>query len=154
MAAWQFIFYIVPRIEIEKEYGRIPTSVEETFLEEFIGWKDVLSDRLKAILEESFGSERQLSYGPTIFGDEDSSCVKLLFSDVTLEDVTVRLDLRSSVEKQIKGSVSLCKILDGIFITSGFKIVDCSENALIEAIRGSKALEFVKDPQVFLDSLE
>ena len=153
MAAWQYTFFIVPRIEVEKKYQRVPQTVDEQFNDEFVGWEGISVDSIETILASSFGTRRQTSYGPVVFGQEDISCVKLLFSGSVLQNVTVRLDLRQVVAHQIEDIIRLCNQLDGIIVTPEWKTIQCRQDDLITTIKGSDAMRFVKDPQRFFESL-
>jgi hypothetical protein len=154
MAAWQYTFFIVPKSEIEKKYQGMPSSVDENFINESIGWERVAVGTIEAILAKSFGPGRQSSYGPVVFGKEDLSCVKLLFNGSILEEVTVRLDMREEVADQIKDTIKLCKQLDGVIVTTERKTIRDDEDQLISAIKESAAIKFVKDPRRFFDTLD
>jgi hypothetical protein len=153
MAVWQYTFFIVPRTEVEKKYHRVPPSLDAQFNDEFVGWEGVSVESIETILKESFGSSHQSSYGPVVFGQEERSCVKLLFNGSVLENVTVRLDLRQEVAYQLRDAIRLCNQLDGIIVTTENKTIRSHEGDLIAAIKDSSAIKFVRDPQGFFDSL-
>lgn len=154
MAIWQFTFYIVPRSEVEAKYQGVPASVDEEFINEISGWKDLSTSSIENTLSSAFGPSRKLSYGSTIFGKDDLSCIYLSFEGKVLELVTVRLDLRNTVTNQITQTIELCNQLNGVFITPEGKTIQSRREDLIDAIKGSRALKFVEDPQKFFDSMK
>lgn len=152
MAAWQYTFFILPKSEIEHKYGEFPVSIDPQFMDTIAGWEGISIESINKIISRSFGTHRQSSYGPIIYGQDDQSCVKLLFKDSRLIDVTVRLDVRQAIVHQIEDSIRLCDEIRGAMMTPDGKII-YSHADLIASIKSSTAVRFAKDPIAFLESL-
>ena len=153
MAAWQYTVYIVPKKEVEEKYGVSCKVIEKEFLENYAGWQSYPQAKVTQLLSIGYGSPQTASYGPVLFGNDDSSCVMLITKGNVLEDITIRLDLRDEVKFQIETLLELCYLLDGVFVSPDLDVFECKKDALIDSIKESDALKFAKDPRGFLDSM-
>ncbi len=153
MAIWQYTVFLLPKKEVNKKFGNLCKRVEESFLENFVGWNTYPQEAVHQLLVKNFGPP-QITYCDSIlFGNDAGSCVNLIVKDNALEDVTIRLDLREPVKLHIEAILHLSDLLDGIFVSPEFEVFKCDKETLVNSIKKSDALRFVKSPQKFFDSL-
>ena len=92
-----------------------------------------------------------------IFGREDATCVEVLVNNGAIEEISVRLDLRSITEKQLlciaefAAANQLVTFYENESASIGQSVTVAN---MLAAIKKSPAYAFVKDPYKFLAEMD
>jgi len=180
MAIWQFKISLVPGQSLVEKYGEpLPTQLnvnkegweaymKETDFSDRPAFEDAFTvywwlplrldlNTLQPILEE-IGDLQEWTAdadGLRNFGNPDTNDISVCFDSETnnVEDVSCRIDLRNLDTVFIGQVLSLAKNYDCLLMDRQARLFEVSEVALIEAIRKSNAMRFVKDPNQFFSDL-
>ena len=131
MAIWQTVFYLYCT------YGKIRM------------------DDINSIEKLSSRFPEKTSWSKNIrqFGDLDSTCIEFCYDNIEtsneIEEISVRLDLRSLTEEQVK---SICSFAcdNNLLARSNEDVLEPTVDGLKKIIKQSDACRFIKDPEQFL----
>lgn len=153
MALWQFDFNLIPE---EKVTGIINAfDVNEDSFEELISWeKYTLSESSIKELSQVLNPTKSWSDSIKQFGSIEGTCIKLLFEENILNEVSVRLNLKENTIEDLKIIIRFAEANNAMIITKKGILIKPSINSMIEEIKKSKAYSFVKNPTEFFSSLE
>ena len=142
MAAWQFDLEIVPR-------GLATVPIQEPWadLEPPPNWEELVAGVLSP----------GRSWDPVhlrTWGTEDEHRLDVWVEDGRLRSILARIDARQSDCDSICLRIAqLAQALGGTFRTPAGLIVEPSSGSLAEALEGSAAARFVRDPDLFFRRL-
>lgn len=153
MALWQFDFNLIPE---EKVTGIINDfAVNEDSFEDLISWKKyTLSESSIKELSQVLNPTKSWSDSIKQFGSIEGTCIKLLFEENILNEVSVRLNLKENTIEDLKIIIRFAEANNAMIITQKGILIKPSINSMIEEIKKSKAYSFAKNPTKFFSSLE
>jgi len=140
MAVWQFDCILIPR----------RNSNEEFWENDRLSWKgtdqkDKVKEKVGNILTESNSWSSEV----LIFGDIEGTCIKLICEKEDLDEVVLRLDLRSLSKSDLNILLSLLQDI-GAMIFYNNRIYEVEEATMIELIANSDAAKFCLNPEMYL----
>lgn len=144
MALWQFDCMIIPD-------KNISLDVES---DEILSWKEIeLLLDIKKVLANILSYSKGWSKDILIYGKEDGTCIKLLFENDTLDEIILRLDLRSLTREMLSIILEFVKSINGHILYSG-SIYIADMNAIIPLLKESDAGRFCMNPKDYFEELE
>jgi hypothetical protein len=149
MAIWQCSFLLAPDTERECDPGALVAKLENGMF-----WESAQPDEeIGRTAEKVLGKSPTWSAEVDIWGDESSTCLKMIREGEKIVEIILRVDLRS-VRK-----VDLMRLLDGfrqahvVLIDEDGRRCEPTIQAVCAAMEASAAWRYVQDPRVFLASL-
>ncbi|MCI8410360.1 MAG: hypothetical protein HFJ09_14000 [Lachnospiraceae bacterium] len=141
MALWQFEFFIIPKknvvtnICLDNEeilsWGKQSTSIEDIdFLEKQKGWTDKISQ----------------------FGKEDETCIKFIYINGLLAEISCRLDLRTLSKGMLRKILDFINKMDGMIFYEN-KMYSPNIEEIVELIKKSKANKFCQNPRNYFEEM-
>jgi hypothetical protein len=134
MAVWQLHFRLIP-INGKKYDQNI-----------------LLSDASTSILTAELPVTASWNEEDKLFGDLDITCVEIAFYHSVIDEISVRLDIRSLSEKQLDAIIQFARFND-LQILYNEKAVPVTTDNVYTMIRQCDALRFLKNPKRFLTEL-
>lgn len=134
MAIWQLHFQLVPING--KEYDQ----------------NILLSDLSTSILTAELPVTTSWNEEDKLFGNLDSTCVEIAFYHSAIDEISVRLDIRSLSEKQLDAIIRFAHLND-LQILYNEKTIPATADHVYTMIRQCDGLRFLKNPQQFLTEL-
>ncbi len=134
MAIWQLHFQLIPiggtLYDLDALLSDASISILTAELPEAVSWSD--EDKL--------------------FGDLDATCVEIAFYHSMIDEISVRLDIRSLSKKQLDAITGFA-LFNNLKILYNEKTIDATADNVCTMIRQSDALRFLENPQHFLTEL-
>jgi hypothetical protein len=149
MAIWHFNCVLVPRSGLP-----FMSSVEDVLREGAMGlWRGTAAEPVRAALLDL--GRPEATWNPTTerWGEEDATCVLLATIDGKVEDLRLRIDLRSSETVRLTAVCAICQRLDLVAVTESGDVVEASTVELMHASRRSPAARFVNEGMTSLPEL-
>lgn len=87
------------------------------------------------------------------YGNLEETCVELWHEDGAVEEISVRIDLRSISKQQLE-SVCTFAAANGMQLVCGDQVYTPCVESFREIVAQSDAHRFLTDPQGFLDALD
>ena len=134
MAIWQLHFQL------------IPTNGEK------YDQNILLSDASTSILTAELPATASWNEEDKLFGDLDATCVEIVFYHSAIDEISVRLDIRSLFQKQLNAIIEFARF-NNLQILYNEKTIPATADNVCTMIRQCDALRFLKNPQQFLKEL-
>ena len=134
MAIWQLHFQLIPING--KEYDQ----------------NILLSDASTSILTAELPATASWNEEDKLFGDLDTTCVEIAFYHSVIDEISVRLDIRSLSQKQLNAIIEFARF-NNLQILYNEKTISATADNVCTMIRQCDALRFLKNPQQFLKEL-
>ena len=134
MAVWQLHFRLIP-INGKKYDQNI-----------------LLSDASTSILTAELPVTASWNEEDKLFGDLDTTCVEIVFYHSAIDEISVRLDIRSLFQKQLNAIIEFARF-NNLQILYNEKTIPATADNVCTMIRQCDALRFLKNPQQFLTEL-
>ena len=134
MAIWQLHFQLVPIV------GNVYDP------------NTLLSDASTSILTAELPATVSWNEENKLFGDLDTTCVEIAFYHSVIDDISVRLDIRSLSQKQLNAIIEFARFNNLQILYNG-KTIPVTTDNVYTMIRQCDALRFLKNPQQFLKEL-
>lgn len=134
MAIWQLHFQL------------IPTNGEK------YDQNILLSDASTSILTSELPATVSWNEEDKLFGDLDATCVEIVFYHSAIDEISVRLDIRSLFQKQLNAIIEFARF-NNLQILYNEKTIPATADNVCTMIRQCDALRFLKNPQQFLKEL-
>ena len=153
MAIWQFAMLAVPAQRIRSRFGDYSLLTAEDLLDEDSLHGVTETVELQTALSRILPAAP--SWSPVVrkWGDIEGDDVTLVFEEEVLQEVAIRIDVRTSPERLIDEIASLGQDQDWLFISDSGRVLPPTMDALRQEIAHSEAARFVSDPEAFLDQL-
>lgn len=103
-------------------------------------------------LSELLSEKRSWSPGLRIWGDEQSHDVQVWSDGQAIESVQFRLDANNLSVPLMAGICDLARSLDCVFATAEGAIIQPTSEAMVREMLRSPAMQFVQDPEGFLEA--
>lgn len=155
MATWQYTFYVVPKAAVIQQYGSVPGKLAREVFDTFDwgAWqfKDDLVQEFDALLPRFKG----WSANALDWGDEDGNHLQLWLRNDRVDELRVRIDVRTLDVSFINEIVELFQRNNCLFvlIEDELRVIEPRTALLIQEIKGSIAFQFVSDPNGYLKKL-
>ena len=134
MAVWQLHFRLIP-IDGKKYDQNI-----------------LLSDASTSILTAELPATASWNEDDKVFGNLDSTCVEIAFYHSVIDEISVRLDIRSLSQKQLNAIIEFARF-NNLQILYNEKTIPVTTDHVCTMIRQCDALRFLKNPQQFFKEL-
>ena len=141
MAIWQFECFIIPKKNVDANmhldnedvlsWGKQSTSIEYIdFLEKQKGWADKISQ----------------------YGKEDETCIKFIYINDLLVEISCRLDLRTLSKEMLRKILDYINKIDGMILCEN-KVYYPNIEEIVELIKKSNANKFCQNPMNYFDEM-
>lgn len=134
MAIWQLHFNLIPM------NGKVYDS------------NTLLSDASASVLAVELPKTESWCEDDILFGDLDSTCVEICFHHSAIDEISVRLDIRSLSKKQLDAIIRFAHLND-LQILHNKKTIPATADNIYTMIRQCDALRFLENPERFLRKL-
>ncbi len=134
MAIWQLHFQLIP----------IDGKVYDP--------NTLLSDASVSILSAELPAKPSWNEEDKLFGDLDATCVEICFYHSVIDEISVRLDIRSLSKKQLDAIIQFA-LFNDLQIFYNEKTIAATADNVCAMIRQSDALRYLENPQRFLTEL-
>lgn len=149
MAIWQFRLDWLPASGLERAFGIIPRIVPHDIEVRDI-WKDVhLDPSISETLDQILPRYPSWSSDICMWGSEDSDRIHVIYRDsghIDIEWIESRIDCRNIDAGYISNICRICRSFEFILMSSNFKILELSTDAVISEIQGSSSGRYLTDP--------
>jgi len=147
MAIWQFEIFMVPKEEVHSYFGGTDTISNEAF-NEIKWWKyyqpDIEDfDTFQHIIPKG----KSWSNDIMLFGDESSNCIEIVVDQSKIDEVSIRIDLRTDYKPLIKLLCDFAQRHKCLFISGSLEVISPDLNELSQYIKNYPKYK------AFLDSL-
>jgi hypothetical protein len=153
MAIWQWNMHIVPEKEVNKHFPTKPEYLDLEWFESIRWWLDVNEMELRTFFNDllpSYNDPR--AKNSSIWGDVASDTIQISFEDGRIEDIWIRIDLRDLNLDLLDCLVSYSKAKNFlIYATESKRFLKPVLSEVVEEIRRSRKMSFVRDPKLFFD---
>lgn len=137
MAIWQFAFHIIP---YEKGIKFSSADKKAQDIEEIMCWHGyTIKDCSVKELSKALSHNKSWSDDIKLFGTMEETCVELFYEDAILQDISIRLDLRSLTLDLLESVTNFAKSNDAVILRSDGFIIDPIVKEIIREIRKSDA---------------
>lgn len=103
-------------------------------------------------LSELLPEKRSWATSLRIWGNEKSHDVQVWSDGPTIESVQFRLDANNLSVSLMTGICDLARSMDCVFVTAEGAIIQPTSEAMVREMMRSPAMQFVQDPQGFLEA--
>ena len=151
MAVWQFDILLVP----DEVAASSPLIVGEESVDASRWWQSRqpppdLPQRLDSLLPRC----RSWSDDIWEWGEEEGTCIQIFTTDGVVEEIHVRLDLRSPIGRYVDGVIDLAVHLRcRLCLMEGPVVIEADQQRLLQQLQRSSACRFVRDPMGYLRSI-
>lgn len=143
MAIWQFDCMIIPskNINMDVDSDNVLSWRGETLSTNFI-------ESLNVLLPSNEGWSSDI----LLYGKDDETCIKLLCEEGEIEEISMRLDLRSLGKEGFGKILNLIDDINGEILYDK-RIYKPKSQTFLELIRTSSAAKFCENPQRYFEEL-
>lgn len=153
MAIWQYVTKFVPRTKFVEKFGIEFDKVDFEQFEDAIRWEfDSVSFHelsKNSILNHSKGWHENLDF----FGEVDKTCISISRENNLIYDATLKIDLRDIKGELLEDIINFLKNNDYLLISCSGNVYEPTMKNIIGELKISKAFEFTKNPENFLEKL-
>ena len=141
MALWQFQINIIP-------YGHKYSKIVS---DDLVSWKNIhIPKNIDSLILNVLPLGNSWSENIKIYGNNDSTCIELLYENGHIEEISCRLDLRCLSKAMLTGILNFTKSINGAFLIED-RIVDPEINSVLPYIKNSNAAKFCLNPSEFFE---
>jgi hypothetical protein len=153
MAIWQYNLKIIPSGESITKLNINSDELNANDAGLLLSWHDY-AIRDSSIVEISQYLKPHKSWSEDIkqFGALDETCMELYYDGSELEEVSIRIDLRSVGYKILNIIIDFVNINNTLMINDNGEIIGNTLEELIKDIKKSKAYSFLRDPKIFFEN--
>lgn len=141
MATWHFDCVLMPRDALASIVSIADTRREGTLAL----WKGVAAAELRAALAVIGAPARTWNAQMGRWGDEDGTCLFLTSTEENVEELRLRIDLRSDASAFVARVGEALRRFDVVALTEQAQVVELSVAALSRAAMHSSVVELVRD---------
>ena len=142
MAIWQYTFEIIPRQSLVK-MGLTDFLTDDDY-EKYNFWENI-NDGIEffSSLIVEMGISEILNDDIVIYGNEDSTCIKIFFENYKITGVIVRIDIRYNYSLIVNSIVKFCTSNE-LIILDDLKILDLNAELISQRIENSNQIAMYK----------
>lgn len=145
MAIWQVDFTVIPK---EKELVCLASP------DKVIPWEGYcIKDESLNIISKILTPKESWCKEIRQFGNLDETCIELYYHEKMLEEIRLRIDLRSVSRNLLEEITAFLHINNAVLLTDEDKIIQPVLEAIVKEIKNSKANKFLRNPEEFLQYL-
>lgn len=151
MATWQFDCIFIPRASVplaSRSGGQLLRDSSEEL------WSGHSVEALTKELEVLGKADPTWTPEIAMWGASDSTCLQLALVGGRIDELRLRIDMRFLEDDLLRSILRLGGKLDLVIVTEVGDIVEPRLEWLMRSAERSRAAEFVKDPEQYLNSLE
>lgn len=152
MAIWQFNMHIISKEIVDSQVGKIPASIEPELVDELLSWgmSNNISDGSQKKISHYLAPADSWSKKIKQFGNSDETCLELFFDNGVVEEIALRIDLRSVTKDLLNVVIDFCSENNGVLLVEQRKIIEPNLESIMKEIKISKAFSFIKNPENFI----
>lgn len=151
MAVWQFVIDLIPASSARVAGVTAARMSREQLDEIDLRFSDADAEVLFARLGTLLPEKKSWSASLRIWGDEKTDDIQVGFDGHAIEDVQFRLNVADLCLPLVGGICALARDFDCSLATRDGAIIQPNREAVVRAIMQSRAMQFVRDPQRFLE---
>lgn len=151
MAVWQFVIDLIPASSARVAGVTAARMSREQLDEIDLGFSNFDAEVLFARLGRLLPEKKSWSARLRIWGDEKTDDIQVGFDGHTIEDIQFRLNVADLRLPLVGGICDLARHFDCILATRDGAIVQPNRESVVRTIMQSRAVQFVRDPQRFLE---
>ena len=145
MAIWQVNFTVIPK-EKELVFLGLP--------EKDVSWEGYsIKDESLKIISKVLIPEKSWCKEIKQFGGLEESCLELYYHENTIEEIRLRIDLRSISLNLLEQIITFLQTNNAVLLTDEDKIIQPIIEGIIKEVKNSKANKFLTNPEGFLKRL-
>jgi len=154
MAIWQYSLHFLPRLAVLERYSQIPLTISQNDFDDEEWWQSATQrDDPRPAFDGIVKRATSWSTSIWMWGDEDGDRVHIGHTEGRIEDISIRVDVRTISFLFVNNIVSTARHLDCLLLTEGRYLLTPSVPKLLTRITKSPSFRFVSDPQSFLAQL-
>lgn len=143
MALWQFDCMIIPNKNV----------FMDTKSDEILSWRDIkMSSDIGKIAQSILPLSKSWSEEILIYGDNDSTCIKLILEKEKMEEIMIRLDLRDLTKKMLMNIIEFINTISGKVLYNE-KVYEAKIEVLIPLMKASDAGKFSIDQEKYFKEM-
>jgi hypothetical protein len=153
MAIWQWDLTLVPRYEVTQLFSSIPQYMDFDWFETIEWWKSISSDKMTGFFDGILPTYFTPWAKDTLsWGSDDGNRIQMSVELGNVKHLFIRIDLRSL-------NLSLLEFLTDFSSENGFlffafdtqKFIEPDLELVIDAIKNSRKMGFVNNPEKFFE---
>lgn len=151
MAIWQLGIALVPREPIVVRFGAAPAVLPDGDDDWMWTWQP--PEDYPAVIEEFTQPYPSWSAEIRMWGAESGDRIHVVHEEERVVGIACRLDLRAFSTGFARGLLRLARHCDCMLLTGGARLIAPRWKHLLETVRASDELRFVRDPLDFFRRL-
>jgi hypothetical protein len=154
MAAWQYEILMLPKAALAKVFHDIPTRLDNHGSEEFDWWnqESPLSDYAEA-LDRLLPGLKSWSQEIQIWGVQDKNRVQIVRQQEYVVEMSAFIDVRDLDMNFVEGLVGFAEQYKLMLLMDDMTLLEPNLYKLLLKIKGSAVMQFVKNPEGFIELL-
>jgi hypothetical protein len=157
MAIWQYDMRVIPRSGLSRWLSSavsIPEQIDEESLEKVDWWQGVDSDAVARALSSLLPRHSTWDAKALSWGSYEGHRINLRVSEDRIEELTVRVDVRSLSDDFVPCLLRVLGSLDCLIVSAETRrVLEPFPEQLWDDLRRSYSRRFVDDPEGFLRTL-
>jgi hypothetical protein len=158
MAIWQYDLRVIPRSGLSQwlstDVPIMPSQVDNESLEQTDWWKLVKPESVSQVLSTLL-PQRPVGWDARTvsWGSEDGHRIDLVRDGGRVEELLVRIDVRSLLDGFLPRLLGALEDLGCLLVTETRRIIEPNAEALWNELRQSSAWRYVEDPEGLVATL-
>lgn len=151
MAIWQFDIWLVPRAALGRAAPAEAERIDPILIDEISDWaRGEFLLGYAALLDGSLPRGKGWHRDMEVWGGpDDGTRIELHWQGDRLDEVRVRLDLRSLDQRFIERIVDLARQSAAALVSEEGEVISVTVDAVLKEAQNSSARRYVVDPQAF-----
>lgn len=151
MAAWQFVIDLIPASSARVAGVTAARMSREQLDEIDLAFSNADAEVLFAKLDSLLPEKKSWSASLRIWGDEKTDDIQVGFDGHSIDNIQFRLNVADLGLPLVGGICDVARHFDCILATRDGAIIQPSREAVVRTIMQSRAVQFVRNPQRFLE---
>lgn len=151
MAVWQFVLDLIPASSAHVARVSAARVRREQLDEIRLGFANADAEELFVRLGTLLPEKKSWSASLRIWGDEQTDDIQVGFDGQVIEDIQFRLNVGDLSLPLVGGICELARHFDCVLATRDGAILQPNREAVVRMIMQSRAMQFIRDPQRFLE---
>jgi hypothetical protein len=155
MATWQFDLHLIPRSELQKVFGYVPTKLDRETFNAVNWWQTFhLPSQYREMLSGFAQAGTSWCEEIELWGDMEGDRVEVCRDEGEIDTVYIRINAANLNSDFINGVSDFAQACDCLIFTEDKELIEPVPKLLGKAVLQSNAARFVADPHEFLRNLE
>ena len=151
MAVWQFVIDLIPASSARVDGVTAARMSREQLDEIDLAFSNTDAEVLLVQLGTLLPEKKSWSASLRIWGDEETDDIQVGFDGHLIEYIQFRLNVADLCLPLVGGICDVARHFDCVLASRDGAIVQPNREAVVRTIMQSRAMQFVRDPQRFLE---